>query len=423
LEDQAVFVSEFYFTIKGVSPQQLQELYNRQFTRLVQEELVIFDENRNILFESSKTHNTISNIEVDELFKGKQLELELDNGIEMSGLKVAHNGKSYYVIVSALDRYGKSKLEFLRVISFVVMSASIILMVLAGLVFANRTLRPIALIIDQVNKITSSSLNTRVYTANQRDEIAKLATTFNEMLAGLEEAFALNKSFVQHASHELRTPLTSIRGQLEVALMHPRTPEEYQQTMVSLLEDIVNMTKLTNGLLELSQLSTSTFQPKFEPVRVDALLWDMVDVITEVKPEYRISIEFDPETDENDLIVNGNQTWLGNCFKNLMENGCKFSQAHRVLVSLKPKKNWLVISFTDHGYGIVASEIEHIFEPFYRSENTLHIQGHGIGLSLCKKIVHLHNGLIDVKSQIGASTTFSVRLPLTNALPMGNQFI
>jgi signal transduction histidine kinase len=186
--------------------------------------------------------------------------------------------------------------------------------------------------------------------------------------------------------------------------------------MISLLEDIQNMTNLTNGLLELSQLSTSTFQPKFELVRVDELLWEMVDVVTNVKPNYKIAIEFGPETDENDLIVKGNQSWLGNCFKNLMENGCKFSSDHRVWVSLQPKKDWLVISFIDHGYGIASTELEHIFEPFYRSENTLHVPGHGIGLSLCHKIVQLHNGLIDVKSQIGVGTTFSVKLPLARSL-------
>ncbi len=418
LQDQAVFASEFYFNVKGVTPSQLKQLYVQQFTRLVDEDLVIYDAQKHILFESGTSHTRLTAKQFTLLAKGLKLNLELPTGEELTAISIEKAGLPFYVLVSARDRYGNSKLAFLRTIMASFWVGSLGLMWLAGLLFAKRALTPIAQIIGQVNQITSSSLNTRVVTANKRDEIAQLATTFNQMLAGLEEAFAHNKSFVQHASHELRTPLTSVRGQLEVALMQQRSEGEYRATMESLLEDIQNMTVLTNGLLELSQLSNSSYRPRFEPVRVDALLWEMLDVIATAKPNYRASIEFDPETDENDLVVNGNQSWLGNCFKNLMENGCKFSQDNRVGVKLQPKDGWLVIKFIDKGFGISPHELDHIFEPFYRSENTLHIPGHGIGLSLCRKIVQLHGGKILVDSTLGKGTTFTVSLPLLASLEL-----
>jgi len=120
-------------------------------------------------------------------------------------------------------------------------------------------------VISQVDKITASNLNRRVKAGNGRDEIAQLALIFNQMLARLEEAFAVQKSFVAHASHEIRTPLTAITGQIEVTLFQERTSQEYRQVLGSLLEDVRSITRLANGLLELTQRPFRVFRPKVTP--------------------------------------------------------------------------------------------------------------------------------------------------------------
>jgi signal transduction histidine kinase len=320
------------------------------------------------------------------------------------------------VIVAAHDRYGTSKLAYLRNILIGFLATIPILLLLGGWFLAGRALAPIRNIVAQVTSISSQNLSTRVSTINKQDEIADLAFHFNQMLARLDVAYTLNKSFVQNASHELRTPLTALRGQVEVALLQTRTDEEYKGLLQSLHEDIVRMTALTNGLLELSLLSSHQVSPSMKPVRVDEVLWEAVDLVTKAKPGYRILIVFGDGTEESSLLVWGNDQWLRNCFQNLMENGCKFSTYHEVKVTLEANETTVFIHFRDEGVGIDPVEQERIFEPFYRSERTLNIPGNGIGLSICQRIVRLHGGQLSLTSVVGQGTTFTVQMPLADEL-------
>lgn len=412
LRDQAVFAGRFYFNVKAVSAKQLKKFYESEFTRLIDEDIVIYNQNREIIFEDGSTHTRMSPDEEKLLFSGQTIMLDLPDGKQLAGVRLEHEGSSYYIVVEALDRYGQNKLDYLRNVMFGVMAFSIIVSVFAGRLFAQRTLRPIANVIEQVNHISSDQLSLRVHTENSQDEIAELANTFNRMLEGLEVNFSLNKSFVQHASHELRTPLTAIRGQIEVAMMQQRSADDYVSTLNSILEDIQNLTVLTNGLLELSQLTNSSFKPKFDELRMDALLWEVEEMVKSHKPNYKISISFADNIDEDSLTVNGNQTWLVNCIKNLTENACKFSHDKTARIHLSSAGKNLAVTFTDNGIGIPVQDQDKIFEPFFRSENAMNISGHGIGLSLCKRIVDLHKGELMLVSSSSKGSVFRILLPV-----------
>lgn len=411
LRDQAVFAGRFYFNVKAVTAKQLKEFYESEFTRLINEDIVIYNQSKEIIFEDGGTRSRMSSEDEKLLFSGQTILLDLPDGKQLAGVKMDHDGKAYYIVVEALDRYGQNKLDYLRNVMFGVLAFSIIVSLFAGRLFAQRTLNPIADVIEQVNHISSDQLSLRVHTKNSQDEIAELANTFNRMLEGLEVNFSLNKSFVQHASHELRTPLTAIRGQIEVAMMQERSTENYIKTLGSILEDIQNLTVLTNGLLELSQLTNSTFKPKFEELRMDALVWEVEETVKSLKPAYKISISFADNIDEDSLIVSGNHTWLVNCIKNLTENACKFSPDKTAKIHLSNAGKKLAITFTDNGIGIPQQDQDKIFEPFFRSENAMNISGHGIGLSLCKRIVDLHKGDLLLVSSSSKGTVFRMLLP------------
>jgi signal transduction histidine kinase len=338
--------------------------------------------------------------------------------VETLGIRFADRHKRTLVVVAtAIDRYGFTKIVWLRDILVVSWIVSMGIVLLAGWFFAGDALKPVSDIIDQVNDISGTNIYARLRVGRPKDELAKLAATFNEMLERLEQAFILQKSFVSHASHELLTPLTVMMGQVDVTLMQPRNEIEYKQALESVLEEGKKMNSLVNGLLELARVNADAATLSFKPVRIDELLWQGRSRLLQKNEDYRIDIEYEKlPGNEEELIVMGEESLLQMAFQNLIENGCKYSKDHHIIVTLNAGDDHIQLTFTDHGYGIPPEDIPHLFEPFFRSETTSGIIGHGIGLALTHRIVTIHKGQIRVESVIGKGTTVEVIVPVRKAI-------
>lgn len=329
-----------------------------------------------------------------------------------------HRGESFVIVASGNDRYGFSKLQRLQQILVFGWILCLFIVGLAGYLFASDALRPISELIAQVNSISATNIHERLRVGRQRDELAELARTFNALLSRLEVAFVSQRSFVSHASHELRTPLTVMMGQIEVTRFQARSASEYETAFDGLLDEVKNMIRLVNGLLDLARASSDAATLNYQPVRVDELLWLAQSQIAHKHPDYQIDIDFENLPDqEEDLVIVGEESLLQTAFQNLIENGCKYSPDERVTVRIAFEPGQVQLTISDKGYGISSSDLPHIFEPFYRSENTMTIQGHGIGLALTHRIIELHKGQLTVESIIGKGTTFRITLPIKNNLP------
>lgn len=333
------------------------------------------------------------------------------------------NRKTILVVASANDQYGFSKLDRLWEILLFGWFLSLFIVGVAGYLFASDALRPIAELSMQVNAISATNIHQRLRIGRQRDELADLGQTFNNLLNRLEEAFVLQKSFVSHASHELRTPLTVMMGQIEVTRLQGRTVEEYELAFDGLLDEVKNMIRLVNGLLELAQASSDVVTIHYQPVRIDELLWQAQSHVLTSKPACQITIDFaNLPSQEEELVIVGEASLLQTAFQNLMENGCKYSIDGRMSVQILFERGQIQLKFSDNGYGIPAADIPHIFEPFYRSESTMTIKGHGIGLALTKRIIELHQGQIKVESVVGKGSTFWIMLPVPyRSLPQAGE--
>lgn len=322
-------------------------------------------------------------------------------------------GSQLVIVASGNDRYGLTKLVRLREILFFGWLLSLVIVGIAGYLFATDALRPITELIGQANAISATNIHQRLHVGRQRDELADLANTFNDLLSRLEEAFVLQKSFVSHASHELRTPLTVMMGQIEVTRLQARSTDEYEITFDGLLDEVKNMIRLVNGLLELAHASADAVTVNHQPIRIDELLWQAQSQLVSKNPDYQVDIDFENLPDqEEELVVFGEASLLQTAFQNLMENGCKYSPDKRVSVRLSFERGQVRLTFSDQGYGISEKDLPHIFEPFYRSEMTMTIKGHGIGLALTQRIIELHRGRISVESMVGKGTTFRIVLPI-----------
>ncbi len=333
--------------------------------------------------------------------------------IEAVGVRYQNKrGESYIVIASANDRYGLSKLDRLRELLIYGWLMSLSITALAGYLFATDALRPVAELIGQVNAMSAVNMHKRLQVGRQRDELADLSRTFNDLLGRLEEAFVSQKSFVSHASHELRTPLTVMMGQIEVTRLRQRSGSEYEAAFDSLLDEVQGMNRLVNGLLELAQASADVTTLNHQPLRIDELLWQVQSHFAQKKADAQINIDFVNFPDqEEDLVIVGDESLLHTALMNLVENGCKYSSDQRVSVSIAFEPGQVLLTISDNGQGIPPDDLPHIFEPFFRSENALSIQGHGIGLALTRRIVDMHRGRLELESVLGRGTSVLLALP------------
>ncbi|PSL27494.1 sensor histidine kinase [Chitinophaga ginsengisoli] len=400
----------------------LRKLDKTTFQDLYKETILVYDPTYDLLYSNVKdTAIRTSRHLLDYIKKYGEYSHERDNG-ELVGVYYTEGKVSVIVLVTSFDKYGHQNLQNLRQILIIEIIVAVILLVVIGYVFAGGMVKPIDNLVRQVRTINANNLQGMTVDAKGRDEISQLGANFNTMLKRLSNAFDLQKSFVSNASHELRTPLASIISQLQVALSKERSKEVYQDTLTSVLEDAQHLSDLSNGLLQLAQSGLDEQQFVFTEVRIDELLLDMGNLIklkhapaspgAEPLKSPRIDISFlkVPELDA-ELICEGNESLLKVLFLNLLDNALKFSSDNTTFVIIDFTTKNIQVQVKDNGVGIAPEDLEKIFEPFYRGSNSHQVRGHGLGLSICKRIVLLHRGQIIVSSVQGQGTTFTVTLP------------
>lgn len=316
-----------------------------------------------------------------------------------------------FVSMSAEDTTGKAYINSLKKIFLLYVPLAILITLLVGYLFSRTIIRPVKETIHDVKLITSQNLSHRLYAGSRKDELAELNNTFNALLDRLEESFAIEKRFIANASHELSTPLTSISSQIEVALLQERNAGEYKNVLASVLKDTQGLHELTRNLLEIAKAGTNG-AISLEKVRPDEILIKAHSEVMRQNNGFKIELEFSelPE-DENECHVFGNAHLLHSAFKNIMENGCKYSPDRRTKVSLLFHGKDVEIIFSNKSDLLPAEEVERLFEPFYRGSNTGNEPGMGLGLTLTRRIISLHKGSLNIKTEPVSDTHIIVRLP------------
>lgn len=410
IESKARNVAKLLIEVDEVDVDLLAKIEQNNPISLAEEQIIIFDYQNRVLFSSGQLNLEVTKELLNQI--RLQEEIRFTRGQqEFLGFLFADKYDRVVVLAGATDVYGFRKLNNLARVLLVVFGAGMLFTFVSGRIFASRALKPISSVIGQVDNIGINNLSARVDEGNKTDEIARLAGTFNNMLARLEAAFKLQKNFIANASHELRTPLTAITGQLEVTLLHPRQAEEYKQTLQSVLDDIRNLNYLSNRLLLLAQASSDNIEESFEKVRVDEMLWQSASELQKRNSTYRVSISFDENLEEDQLTVLGHEQLIKTALLNLIDNACKYSNPSEASVLVTATNSQLTIEVRDKGIGIGEEDRKLIFHPFHRGTNVQNIKGHGIGLSLVDRIVRLHKGDLKLISEKGKGSTFVLTLP------------
>ncbi|WP_134088190.1 ATP-binding protein [Olivibacter sp. XZL3] len=407
-------ITKVYFLFDlNIKPEVLQTIYANNTLRVINEEVAIYDEWHRLIYHDAENKDIVKETPqlLDAIVKNKEIRYKY-NKYHVTAFTLQHGNKSYIITAAAIDRYGQEKLDTILEYLAIAFCLSLLLIVIAGRFSAEQALKPVSNMVNNVEEITASNLDSRINVGSGKDELAELAITFNEMLNRLEKSFNAQKEFVSNIAHEVRTPLSTIITELELSSNKPRSVEQYQQTIELTLKDAQALAKLTTSLLDLAKASYDPTQISFKPVRIDETLLDAKHQLQKQTPSCHIAIDFTEVPDADDEItVSGNNYLLQVAFANVMENACKFSDDQSCEVKISYQYGYAVVDFIDNGKGIPEADLAKIFIPFYRGQNKNRSSGHGIGMTLCQRIIALHHGEISVSSTRGIGTKFQIKLP------------
>ncbi|PWK01236.1 signal transduction histidine kinase [Flavobacterium araucananum] len=414
LEDHAMATALFYFEkdeIKEINSVRYQQI-ELQYKRINNESIRVYNAKTNKLYLHDTIDLDLSDKELKNIAKEK-LRTFTRGDRQFVALFYKDNQGDFIIVVSGIDRAGNRQLEILGFMFILFYLAGIPLNYLLGTFLAKQTFRPFAEVIAKVNTITTENLHSRleIPQTNGKDEINELATTFNYLLERLESGIKIQNNFLKNASHELKTPLTIIIGDIDVSLQQPRTNEQYEKILKSLRKDTLHLKATLEGLLVLSGLELSEPQ-QMETVRIDEILWNVLEKKAIEYPESKVAVHLNAVADHEELLeIHANKHMLFIALYNILDNAIKFSVPAPVTIFALSNDGKLVIKITDQGPGISKSDQESIFDLFFRSDNTRHIQGQGLGLFITMQILKLHHITLVVDSELEKGTSFSLVFP------------
>jgi heavy metal sensor kinase len=299
----------------------------------------------------------------------------------------------------------------LLLIMIISIPTSISVTIVVGYFMAKKALRPVDQIRRAAVKISSSNLDEKIDIAGRRDELGRLAETFNAMIGRLKDAFQRVNQFSIDVSHELKTPLTILKGETEVALRKEREKDDYQKLLLSNLEEIDRMSCIIDDLLLLSKADTKDIKLNIEEIALRDLIMGVCMNMKVVADKKEVVLQ---TGEMEDVRVKGDELKLRRMIVNIVENGIKYSQTGgKVIVSSYVNDGYAQIDVKDEGIGISEQDIKYVFDRFFRADRSRKREsGSGLGLSISRWIAEAHKGSIEVKSQPAQGSIFTIKLPI-----------
>ncbi|MDA8229655.1 MAG: ATP-binding protein [Desulfitobacterium hafniense] len=289
-------------------------------------------------------------------------------------------------------------------------SISLVIAIVLSFWISQRLSRPLRRLTLAVERIGAGNLDERVAISGT-DEVANLLDAFNSMAKNLKKQEHFRKQFTADIAHELRTPLTSIKSYIE-AFIDGVLPAN-KDNLTILNEEIDRLVNLASDLKDLNVAELSSLNPEFLPINILEILDRVISNLQPLVQEKGLDLIWEPPNTE--LYVDGDQYLLTRLFYNIIHNSYKYTSSDGIIrIGLDAIDNVIVAKISDTGIGIHKDDIPYIFERFYRADKsrTRETGGNGIGLALAHEIVVLHNGTIEVASEPGKGTTFTIKLPL-----------
>lgn len=343
----------------------------------------------------------------------KQLENNHDKMLIFSDSSVRKAAKSYQIngldyIIFVQKDVGRREMVFIDSAMIAVFC-----MLVAGsitfLVIADIIVKPISRLNKATNELSKGNYRVRVNYAGN-DEIARLNRSFNQMAQQLAKQDEVRQQFISDVSHEFQTPLTAIQG-FATILKNEQLPDEQRQKYADIiLFHSKRLSTLSKNMLQLTILEGEDVKLEVSEFSLIEQLDRVIETQNNLAESKNIEIEF--ERPKNDIRIEADESRLEQVWINLVNNAIKYTNENGVVtISVKKTSKEVEVMIEDTGVGMSKEAISHIFERFYRQDKSRSIEGNGLGLSIVKRIIDLHQGVIDVESREDGGSRFMIKLP------------
>jgi signal transduction histidine kinase len=359
---------------------------------LLNEKILIFNEKKELIYSTIKDRNvTWDSAMLKELDRKKIIYTEKTIPEIYAALRNI-NGENYYILTSAFDTNGKSKLGYLKYLLITAYVMSTMLIGFFSYYFVEKFLRPLEDLNKEISEVTAHKLTTQIPVQQSNDEVSVLAKSFNTMIGRLDDVFQSQKDFTASASHEIRTPITRMAFQLENLIKFEEHSPETLSALQQIQRDVYQLSDLTNSLLLLTKFDKENIQSIYEEVRIDEVIFEAFEAVEKSYPQLKMDFLINEDSSENAfLTIKGIQSLLVIVFINLFKNAAVYSDNTEVNVLITETNDNLSIEVISHGNTISEEEQMKLFEAFTRGNNAQNISGSGLGLRIVKRILEYHD--------------------------------
>lgn len=396
LQEKAETTVKLLMDVEEVDKQLLKIIDQNTINTLYDEKVLIFNENFELIYSSLDDAVLTWNKADLEYLKVHQESFKRIGDDEFYGAYYDSHKNKFYALVKAEDKYGFSKLIYLR---YLLIGSYIISNLLVwGLSFylSKISLSPLDDVTNKIKEITEKNLNVRLSVKKNKDEISALSTSFNQMIDRIEKSYKKQKEFTSNASHELRTPISRIVSQLEnIIIQNNKIDEALIRNIKSIAEDSYQLSELVSSLLILSRIDEAEKVKFINTYRLDEIIFNSSTTVSKSYPDYKLNFFINnAEDDDINLEIPADESLLKIAFLNLLKNAYLYSNDGTVYCTITPNRNSIQISIKNKGTVPDVEDTDVLFQSFYRGSNSANKTGSGLGLGITKRIVQYHSGEI-----------------------------
>jgi signal transduction histidine kinase len=300
-------------------------------------------------------------------------------------------------------------LETFREVFAGFMIPAIILGVGGGSFLAYRALRPIRNLIQTIRSVSTGRMDARVPVSQTRDELHDLVLLFNSMLEKIETLIRGMHASLDAVAHDLRTPLARLRGTAEMALRSEQSQDASREALADCVEEADRILTMLNTLMDISEAETGAMKLHLDEMNISDLIKDTVELYAHVAEDKKVALH---TSSPDDLFLSADTNRMRQVMANLMDNAVKYTpNGGRIDLEAFQRDHQAVIIVKDTGIGISSEEAPKIWNRLYRGDQSRSQRGLGLGLSLVRAVVQAHNGRIEVSSEPGSGSVFTLYLP------------
>ncbi|WP_419869795.1 ATP-binding protein [Chryseobacterium sp. CT-SW4] len=377
---------------------------------LLNEQILIFNADKELIYSTIKDRNVTWDADLLKELDEKKVIYSEETKPEIYAALRMINGEYYYILTSAYDTNGKSKLSYLKYLLVATYLMSALIIGLFSYYFVGQFLRPLEELNNEVSTITAHKLTTHLPLEESEDEISVLAQSFKTMIARLDDVFQSQREFTASASHEIRTPITRMSFQLENLMKLEEHSPETLAALKQIQQDVYQLSDLTNSLLLLNKFDKENIQSIYEEVRIDEVIFETFETVKKSYPELKMDFVITEDTSHDTLLtINGVQSLLDIVFINLFKNAAIYSDNSEMKVQIKETDADIKVEVISYGNTVSEEEQPKLFEAFMRGDNSQNTSGSGLGLRIVKRILEYHGAKISYSSPLENTNKFTVR--------------